>query len=277
MPFEELPLDRPVDRSPLDEPPQPPSPWRWVVVAVGGVAAGAALAFWWMSRSQPETTTPAPTTATEVAVGSNRPQRQPLDLPSLDTSDHFIAGLVSALSQNPTLARLLATPSLVRGTTLAVVQIGQGRTPAESLKVLRPSARLSILGSGAGRIDPKSYVRWDPIVAALTSVSPADAAQLYVNVKPLFDQAYIELGHPGGDFDTAIVQAIRMLDDVPTNTETPQLLRRTNYVEYEDPALKALPAVQKQFLLIGPENRRRVLDWLHQVSEKLELKTQAGP
>jgi hypothetical protein len=273
MAFEERPLDRPADRSPLDEPPSPPSPWRWVAVAVGGIVAGGVLAFWWMSRSQPETATPAPTTATEVAVGSNRPQRQPLDLPSLDTSDGFIAGLVSALSQNPTLARLLATPSLVRGTTTAVVQIGQGRTPAEPLKVLRPSARLTIVGSGAGRIEPKSYARWDPIVAALTSVAPADAAQLYVNVKPLFDQAYIELGHPGGDFDTAIVQAIRMLDDVPTITETPQLLRRTNYFEYEDSAYRALPAVQKQFLLIGPENRRRVLDWLHQVAARLELET----
>jgi hypothetical protein len=274
MAFEEYPLDRPVERSPLDAPPSPPSAWRWVAVAVGGVVAGAALAFWWMSRSQPETATPAPTTATEVAVGSNRPQRQPLDLPSLDTSDHFVAGLVAALSQNPTLARLLATSGLVRATTLAVVQIGQGRTPAESLKVLRPTSRLSILGSGAGRLDPKSYVRWDPIVAALTSVSPADAAQLYVNVKPLFDQAYIELGHPGGDFDTAIVQAIRTLGDVPAPTQDPQLLRRTNYLEYEDPALRALPAVQKQFLLIGPENRRRVMDWLRQVAEKLELKTE---
>jgi hypothetical protein len=197
-----------------------------------------------------------------------------MDLPSLDTSDHFVAGLVAALSQNPTLARLLTTSGLVRATTLAVVQIGQGRTPAEPLKVLRPSSRLSILGSGAGRIDPRSYVRWDPIVAALTSVSPADASQLYVNVKPLFDQAYIELGHPGGDFDTAIAQAIRTLGEVPLTAQDSQVLRRTNYLEYEDPALRALPAVQKQFLLIGPENRRRVMDWLHQVAEKLELKTE---
>jgi hypothetical protein len=197
-----------------------------------------------------------------------------MDLPPLDSSDHFLAGLVSALSQNPTLARLVATPGLVRATALAVEQIGQGRTPAEPLKVLRPASRLSILGTSSGRIDPKSYARWDPIVSALTSVSPADAAQLYVNVKPLFDQAYIELGHPGGDFDTAVGRAIGMLADVPAQAEDPQLLRRTNYLEHEDPALKALPPVQKQFLLIGPENRRRVLDWLRQVAAKLELKTE---
>ena len=94
-----------------------------------------------------------------------------------------------------------------------------------------------------------------------------------MNVKPLFDQAYIELGHPGGDFDTAIVRAIGMLDDVPVHAEPPQLLRRTNYLEHEDAALRALPPVQKQFLLIGPENRRRVMEWLRQVAATLELKT----
>ena len=38
----------------------------------------------------------------------------------------------------------------------------------------------------------------------MLSVQPADAAQLYVNVKDLFDAAYAELGHPGGNFDEAI-------------------------------------------------------------------------
>ena len=52
-------------------------------------------------------------------------------------------------------------------------------------------------------------------------MSASEAAQLYVNVKPLFDQAYIELGHQGGDFDTAIVRAIEALGDTPDRPETP--------------------------------------------------------
>jgi len=178
------------------------------------------------------------------------------------------------LSPHPTLARLLATPGLVRGATLTVVQIGEGRSPAAPLKVLRPPIRLQILGTASGRIDPRSYTRWDNAAAALVSVPPADAAQLYVNVKPLFDQAYSDLGHPDGDFDTAIVRAIGMLDDVPTLADDPQLLRRTNYFEHEDPALRALPPVQKQFLLIGPDNRRKVIGWLKEFASKLDLKIQ---
>ena len=181
------PLDRPTAQTSLPPaPPRPPgSAVRWVVVGLCALAGGAGLMFWWLSRAQPAPTHPAPTAATDVAVGSNRPKQQDLDLPPLDSSDTFLHDLIAALSQNPTLARLLATPGLVRGATLAVVQIGDGRTPMTPMKVLRPQARLSISGAASGRIDASNYVRWDGATSALTSVSPADAGQLYVNVKPL--------------------------------------------------------------------------------------------
>jgi len=271
MAHDDLPLHRPT-------PPVPPpsgrsaSPTRWVVVGAGAVIAGALLTLWWMSRAQPDTATPAPITATDVTVGSKRPKRQSIDLPSLDESDSVLRDFVSALSKHPTLARFLATRGLVRATTLAVSQIGEGRTPAVPLSALRPSTRLQILGTSSGEIDPKSYARWDAATGALTSVSAEDAAQLYVNVKPLFDQAYRELGHPDGDFDDAIVSAIGRLAETPEPDASPILLKRPAYYEHDDQTLRALPPVQKQFLLIGPDNRRRVMTWLRQFASDLDLK-----
>jgi hypothetical protein len=156
---------------------------------------------------------------------------------------------------------------------MAVVQIGDGRTPVDPLKVLRPSTRMTITGATTGRIDPGSYQRWDAPVAALVSVSPTDAAQLYVNIKPLLDEAYVELGHPGEDFDTAIVRAIDVLAETPEVTTDPVLLRRQGYYEHDDAALRALRPVQKQLLLTGPDNRRRVLTWLKSFATALDLKT----
>jgi hypothetical protein len=273
MAIDDLPLNHPTSSPPPDSSERTaPSPLRWIAVALGGLAAGALVTYWWMSRTQPDTTTPAPTTATDVAVGSKRPKRQLFNLPPLDGSDSFLAEMVSALSRHPTIARLMATPELVRGTTLAVVQIGDGRTPAAPLKVLQPASRLQILGTPSGKIDPKSYARWDAAVAGLISVSATDAAQLYVNVKPLFDQAYADLGNAGGDFDTAIVRAIETLGDTPDLPDAATLLRRTNYYEHEDLGLRALPPVQKQFILIGPDNRKKVMGWLTQFAGALDLK-----
>jgi len=274
MAFDDLPLGHPSARVPSAPPSSPRGVLRWIAVAAGGLVAGALLTFWWLSRSQPGTAAPAPTVATDVAVASNRPARQAINLPPLDESDARLGELVSALSKHPTLARLLATKGLVRATTLAVVQMGEGRTPADPLKALRPADHTQILGGPSGRLDPKSYARWDGAVAALTSVSPSDAAQLYVNVKPLFDQAYIDLGHPGGDFDTAVIAAIDMLNETPAIAGDPILQRRTGYFEHDEETLRELPPVQKQFLLVGPENRRKVLAWFKQFAGALDLKVQ---
>jgi len=277
MAFDDLPLNRP-SSSPLNRRGETQaSPTRWIVVAASAIALTALLALWWMSRARPGTVTPSPTTATEVAVGTNRPKRQLLDLPALDTSDAFLREMVATLSRHPLIARLLATDSIVRNSALAVEQIGNGRTPALPLKVLRPSSRLATVGGDTGgRVDARSYARWDAATASLVSIRPGDAAQLYVNVKPLFDEAYRELGHPNGDFDASIVRAIEMLNDTPPLTTEPDLLRRPGYYEHTDATLRSLPPVQKQFLLIGSENRQKILTWLKRFATALDLKTAPG-
>ena len=272
MPYDDLPLGHP--DAPLPLPPAPPaSPVsRWVVAVAAVLAVGGGLYFWWMTRMPAQPPTPPPTTATDVAVGTNRPSRQPIELPQLGTSDALVRELVATLSRHPQLARFLATNQLISAAVLTVEQIGDGKTPAAPLKVLRPGLRLAILGSDTGRIDPASYVRWEADVAALTSVRPKEAAQVYVNLKPLFDEAYAQLGHAGGDFDTSLVRAIRLLNDTPEPEEEPVLMRRPAYFEHTDAALRSLRPVQKQFLLLGPERRARVRSWLAVFAGALDLK-----
>ena len=272
--FDDLPLDRSGRPLPIIPPPQRhTSPTRWVVIGAVVVVVGSALALWWMSRSPLQTATLAPTAASDTSIGASRPKRQPIELPDLDTSDTWLREVVSALSNHPLLARLLATQGLIRNAVLSVEQIGEGRTPADPLSVLRPSSRLTILGTDSGRIDPKSYARWDGATASLTSINPADAAQVYVNIKPLLDQAYRDLGHPNGDFDESVVRALRVLAATPEIATDPELLRRPSYFEHADPALRALLPVQKQLLLTGPANRQKVLSWLKRLAAALELKT----
>jgi len=278
MAYDDLPLkpgtpDAPTPATPPPQPARASSPLRMIAVGVAGVVVGALLTWWWMGRTPPDPTTPAATTATDVA-GTNRPIRQLINLPSLDASDVLLRELVGVLSRHPLLARLLATDGLVREATLAVVQIGDGRTPVATFEVLRPETGVQISGTETGRVDPASYERWDSATAALTSISPTELAQLYVNVKPLFDEAYWELGYPQGNFDDAIVRAIQVLDATPVPTEDPILVRRPEYFIHEDPALRSLEPVQKQFLLFGPANRNRVMTWLRQFAAALDLTLQ---
>src|SRR5262245_42098720 len=152
MAHDDLPLHRP------DAPDRPepgtahsPSPTRWVVIGAAAVIVGALLVLWWLSRAHVPATVPAPASATEVALRSVRPKRQPLELPALNDSDTFMRELVATLSQHPTLAKLFATKGVVRALTLAVIQIGDGKTPANPLSVLKPLSRLRITTSPTGK------------------------------------------------------------------------------------------------------------------------------
>ena len=83
MMFEEQPLDRP----PYRPPGRASSPTRWIILGAGAVLVAALLTLWWMSRTRPTPATPAPTTATESALGPQRPKSQFETLPALDESD----------------------------------------------------------------------------------------------------------------------------------------------------------------------------------------------
>src|SRR5687768_2744826 len=121
MAFDQLPLDRPTPPASL-APSTPAGPSRWIVLGAAVVVAGALLAWFWLSRARPDAAAPA-STATDVATGSRRPKRQPMDLPPLDASDGVLRDTVSVLSHHPLLTRLLATDGLVRGLALTIVQI----------------------------------------------------------------------------------------------------------------------------------------------------------
>jgi hypothetical protein len=273
MAFDDLPLERPTAPPGALAHDRRGSPTRWIVAAAAIIVAGSLLALWWIVRERPESATPVPAAATTAAVTSHRPNRQPIDLPAIDASDDAVRSLAAFLSHHPLFERLLATKGLIRAVALVVQQIGDGKTPADPLAALRPATRLTLTGAESGVIDPKSYARWTPATQALVSVAPKDAAQLYVNVKLLLDDAYRDLGHPNANFDEGVVAAMQMLFSTPAVSPPPELVRRPNYFEYTDPALRALRPVQKEFLLLGPDNRRQVEAWLHALAAQLDLKT----
>jgi hypothetical protein len=276
MAYEDLPLGRSSATPPLPDPPRRHSASRAIVAVAAVIVVAGGLYFWWINRQPAIPVAPTPTAATDVNVPSMRPPRQPIELPALDDSDSLVRQFVSMLSQHPQLARWLATKGLVRNVVLTVEQVGDGRTPEKPLSVLAPPSHVIIMGTESGRIAPAAYVRWESDVAALTSVRPAEAAQLYVNVKPLFDAAYADLGHVGGDFDESLTRAIAMLLATPEPADEPLLLKRSGFYEHSDATLRALKPVQKQFLLLGPERRARVRAWLTDLAAALDLKLPAA-
>jgi hypothetical protein len=274
--LDDLPLNPPEEPAPPPDEPASASPWLAGVIALLVVAVGGA-AFWllWKRRVPP----PAPAAASSMprpAPASSQnplgPAAAPIDLPPLDLTDPLVRDLVGRLSSAPAVASWLATDGLIRNFVVSVENVTEGRSPARHLRRLAPTAEFRVTRRGAAlAIDPRSYDRYNGLADAVASLDVAGLATLYSTLKPRLVDAYKELGHPEGDIDSAVRQAIRQVLETPDVPGDAVVVAPGVNYRYADPALEALSPAQKQLLRMGPRNTRIILGKLREVAVALGM------
>lgn len=233
-------------------------------IAIGGALIVALLGggAWWMWRQPPATnTTPPAVTATEVPITT---PSAPVALPPLDDMDAFLRPLLTALSNRPELTRWLATDDLVRQLAAAIGQASQGDNPSSGFKELAPRSPMTIARRNNRRsIDPTSYRRYDGLVTTVTSIDASAVARIYKTIRPRLNEAYQNMGHPGGSVDAAVKQALDLLVSTPV-VKGPVMLVEGSGARwaYEDADLESLSPTQKQLVRMGPAHTDAVLVWL---------------
>jgi hypothetical protein len=237
-----------------------------IVLLLGGGA-------WWMSRQDtPVTVTPAAVTGTEAPITSAAVAPPPAPLPPLDAMDPLMRSLLGALSARPELARWLATDDLVRQLAAAIDRASQGKSSSKEFKAIAPAGPFMIARAGGRRtIDPAGYRRYDGLVDTVTSSDASAVARVYKTIRPRLNEAYRNMGHPGGDVDRAVRQALDIL------IATPVVRQPIAVVEgqgarwaYADPKLESLTQTQKQLLRMGPDHVESLLVWLRALRQGLQ-------
>ena len=233
------------------------------------IAGGA----WWMSRrAQPAAANSSPRAVSATEAPIDKPGDPPPPLPPLSEMDAFLRPMLAALSSRPELARWLATDDLVRQLAMAIDQAASGGTPSRDFKMLAPLAPFTTAGRATQRtIDPASYRRYDGLVGTLTSIDAAAVAKIYRTIQPRLNESYRSLGHPEGDVDRAVQNALDILLDTPVVQEP----LRVHAIDargwtYVDPELEELTASQKQILRMGPRHSEAVLTWLRALRDALQ-------
>ncbi len=236
------------------------------VVLVALIGAGV----WWMRRTPvPTNTTPAAVTATDAPITPSAP---PVALPPLDEMDAFLRPLLQALSSRPELVRWLATDDLVRQLAAAIDKASQGDNPAGGFKELAPSGPMVMTRRGNRRaIDAASYRRYDGLVKTVTSLDASAVARIYKTIRPRLNEAYQNMGHPGGNVDAAVKQALTLLLETPVVKEPVMLVEGAGARwAYADPKLEELTPTQKQLVRMGPSHTDAMLLWLRALQAGLE-------
>ena len=120
-------------------------------------------------------------------------------------------------------------------------------------------------------IDPASYRRYDLVADLVASLDANGCARLYEGTRPLFQDAYRDLGYPDRDFDQTLAKAMQVLLATPDPPADLELREAVNSWKLADPSLESLAPVQKQLLRMGPDNVRKIKDKLRQMAEALHL------
>jgi hypothetical protein len=180
------------------------------------------------------------------------PQLPPVEL---DKSDDLVRQWAKEVSSHPKLPVWLSSENLIRRFVAAADNIANGLSPRPHIDFFIPAGDFKVIKRGPlYYADPEGYSRYNPVVDVVVSLDSKQSAYLFRGLKPLFQEAYRDLGYPAQDFQETFLKAIVELLRTPV-VEGNILLEKTvvNYVMVDD-KLESLSEAQKHLLRMGPEN-----------------------
>jgi hypothetical protein len=224
------------------------------------LAIGAALYYFLIYDKEGEKAAkmpePQPASVTEKAVPPSEqgaiPQLPPVEL---DKSDDLVRQLAKEISSHPRIPVWLSSDHLIRRFVASVDNLANGLSPRVHIDFFIPAGDFKIVKKGnLYYADPDGYSRYNPVVDVIISLDSKQCVYVFRSLKPLFQEAYRDLGYPDQDFQETFFKAIVELLKAPV-VEGDVLLERTvvSYV-MADPKLEDLSEAQKHLLRMGPEN-----------------------
>ncbi len=249
-----------------------------VVLIIGG-----GLLYWYYYM-RPPTPAPAPIAEPSKAQEPSQPPSPPeskaaeereapaeptAKLPAIGQSDDFVKQTIKGLSPHGKIADWMKIKNIIRVITAAVDNIAGGKSPRAHLGFLFYGQVFSA-GEKSGKLylDPKSYGRYDLLADAFVSLNTDRTVQAYEKLKPLFQEAYQELGYPQKDFHSTLIRAIQRVLNAPVVEEEILLKEEGKGVNYlfVDDGLENMNEVQKHLLRMGPKNTRKVQQKLREMA-----------
>lgn len=207
--------------------------------------------------------------APSMAPGAPPPGKEVpfVSVPHLRESDEWLRAEAKELSAKPGLVQWLKASDLIRRITAAVDNISHGLSPWRHLKFLGPGKAISVVRKGDQiYLDPRSYRRYDRIADVFCSLDTAGTVRIFRLAKPLFQEAYRELGYPNRNFQETLLWALKELLSTPVVEG--QIALKEAVVTYSilDEDLEDLSDAQKHLLRMGPQNMRKVQKKLREMA-----------
>jgi hypothetical protein len=253
---------------------------QWLVSGVVVIVAIAAGVFLWRKAAQ---TGGEQTPSAVQAPAGNGPAtaasaiRHPIaqaapapastaPLPALDASDAGVAHGLLALAGDHALDGLLFRDQVIRRIVATVDALPRQSVGTNILPVKTPKGAFEVDQADGGiTLSPRNAERYAPYMRVLEAADPKALVAWYVQYYPLFQQAYRDLGYPGGYFNDRLVTAIDDMLAAPVPDAPVQLVQPKVFYRYADADLEARSAGQKMLMRLGADDEARVKARLREI------------
>ncbi|HZL92020.1 MAG TPA: DUF3014 domain-containing protein, partial [Vicinamibacterales bacterium] len=199
--------------------------WLWTVGA-GVLLVAGGLGVYFLQRdgepsvAAPTAVVPRPVPSTEAPrtapVVTATPPARTVPLPPLDQSDPDVQGGLTELFGQEAIAQFLVPERIVRNIVVTIDNAPRQQM-ALNQRPIKPTPG-EFLTSGPEEalvLAPENYARYAPFIAVVRAMDAKTLVALYRGLQPLFQQAYEELGHPNGEFNTRLIEVIDHLLAAP--------------------------------------------------------------
>jgi hypothetical protein len=190
-----------------------------------------------------------------------------LILPTLERSDTFFRDQWALLGGGPMMTQWASADQIVRRSMTVIDNLSRGKVVNALLRTFAPSVPFMVLPQSSlateesvetYRLDPSGYERFTPFVTMINGLDNSQLIDFYLKLRPLFQQAYLELGYPSGHVDDVVLKAMRVIQAVSLPDGDIRLLRPKVLYQFADPALESLSSLEKLFIRMGAENTKIV-------------------
>lgn len=115
--------------------------------------------------------------------------------------------------------------------------------------------------------------RFTPLVAALTSIPPEDAAAWLRKAEPRLQEILREMGYANTTFQSILTDATANVLQIPIFNFEPEVVatERHNVYEYKDEVFQRLNDFQKALVRLGSKDCQTVRNYMNSLAKELDL------
>ena len=214
--------------------------------------------------------TPPPAAVTAPAIQYPVPENAAKPLPALERSDPAALAALAEVFGKSAVKQFFQPEEVIRRIVVTIDNLPRKVVSAQLMPTKPVTGKLRTAGEGeALTLAQTNFERYTPFVRLAGMADAKVLVAAYIELYPLFQQAYRNLGYPKGYFNDRLVSVIDHMLDTPQSEGAIVLLQPHVYYKFADPELESLSAGHKLMLRIGNENATAIKKKLHEIRQEL--------